>query len=94
MATTRSTSYVIYRHGSNGANQSMTQVMSIGIYTGTGRTAVAREEDACEQAREDHTVYANQWLSAIPATRASIEEYEAAREHQDRQAAARQSHTR
>ena len=78
----RTVEYVVYRHGSNGANQSMTQTMPIGIYSGTGKTATERRHAAQEAAAQEHTVYANQWLDAIPSSRVSAAEQELAWENQ------------
>lgn len=89
MATTKATEYVVYRHGSNGANQPMTQAMPIGFYTGEGSTARERIEDACRKAEAEHTVYANQYLTAKPASRVSAEEQTHAWEHQEAEATQR-----
>ena len=89
MTTTR---YVIYRHGGNAANQSMTQTMPIGIYSGDGATARERRMHACQQAQDEHTVYANQWLGAIPASRVRLYEYESARDYQDTNAGRREQY--
>jgi hypothetical protein len=82
MATIRTTEYVVYRHGSNGANQSMTSVMPIGIYSGTGRTATERRQDAQDKAAREHTVYTNQWLDGVPASRVSADTKDTAWETQ------------
>lgn len=78
----RTTEYVIYRHGSNGANQSMTLVMPIGIYSGTGKNAIERRQDAQEKAAREHTVYNNQWLDGVPSSRVSAAEKDTAWEYQ------------
>lgn len=80
MATT--TEYVIYRHGSNGANQPMTQTMPVGIYSGTGATAAERRQDACNKLLAEQAIYANQWLEAVPAVRVSADEKDNAWEYQ------------
>lgn len=53
-------SWIIYRHGSNAANQHMTQVMPVCIVDGA-ETA----EQAKDRAAESITVYCNQHLSAV-----------------------------
>lgn len=78
----RETEYVVYRVGSNAANQSMTQTMPIGVYTGRGKRAVDRLNDAYDQARAEHAVYANQFLDAIPLARVKAEDTDAAYEYQ------------
>lgn len=78
----KTTEYVIYRHGSNGANQPMTQTMPIGIYDGAGKTAAERRADAIEKAASEQTIYNNQWLDAIPSARVGAEEKDNAWEHQ------------
>lgn len=85
MATMKTVWYVVYRHGSNAANQSMTPSMPIGVYEGVGRTADERHSNAIEQAQEEHTVYANQYLNAQPHNRVSPDDYEGAREYQESQ---------
>lgn len=92
MATTKATDYVIYRYGSNGANQPMTPVMPVGVYTGTGRTADERVASAIEQAQAEHTVYANQYLDARPLVRTSREDQQNAWEHQEAEAALREQY--
>ena len=52
-------SYLIIRHGSNAANQSMTPSAAIAI------VEAATAQEAKEIAAEDHTVYNNQYLEAI-----------------------------
>ena len=88
----KATEYVVYRHGSNAANQSMTQSMPVGIYTGEGTTARERTEDACRKAEAEHTVYANQYLTAKPLARTSSEDQTYAWEHQEAEAALREQH--
>lgn len=82
MAQMTTTDYIVYRYGSNAANQSMTPVMPVGAYSGTGRTAAERRTDAERQAAEEHTVYANQFLSAVPLARCSASDAATAWEHQ------------
>lgn len=55
--------YVIYRHGSNAANQSLCNKAIVGTITAANR------EEACKLMRNKVTVYHNQWLSAIPFSR-------------------------
>jgi len=57
-------SYLVFRHGSNGANQPMTERMALGWFDGhTG-------EEACELARrQGETVYGNQRLTYKLASR-------------------------
>ena len=78
----RETEYVVFRHGSNAANQSMTPVMPVGIYTGRGVYAEDRREDAKRQAAEEVTVYANQYLSTRPYALCRFDVRQAAREEQ------------
>jgi hypothetical protein len=53
------TSYLVYRHGSNAANQSMTPTMAVAIID-------AETEDAArEVARENVNCYANQYLEFV-----------------------------
>lgn len=53
------TSFLIYRHGSNAANQSMTPISAVAIVD-------AETADAAKKiAAENVTVYANQFLSAV-----------------------------
>ncbi len=60
------TKYLVYRHGSNKANQSMQQTMPV-------CEVEARSRDAAKQKAHDAgiTVYNNQWLEARPASRCS-----------------------
>lgn len=59
------TTYIVYRHGSNAANQSRTQVMVVGFEDAPDR------ETAKEQMAQRIEVYNNQHLTAKPASRAS-----------------------
>lgn len=61
----REITYVVRRHGSNGANQPMTPVMALGLVTASNRA------EAEAKASEIHTCYANQQLELVPASRAS-----------------------
>lgn len=66
--------YIVYRHGSNAANQSMTPVMPVGIWE------AASPEEAIQQAAQDVVVYANQYLTARGYRSASHADQEAASE--------------
>lgn len=67
-------SFVIFRHGSNGANQHLCQVMAC-------CTVMARSEaEAKNKARDKVTCYANQYLEAKFATRCKRVDLESARE--------------
>jgi len=64
------TTYIILRHGSNSANQGLTQVAAVGQ-----EDAVSREEAialflADDEYADDRQVYANQHLEAMPWLRA------------------------
>ena len=67
----RTTNYLIYRHGSNSANQSMCNKMAIAIIEATSKDAAMR------QAADDHSVYANQFLSAVAESKANREDWNA-----------------
>lgn len=71
---TRLHEYIVYRHGSNAANQSMCNRAPVAVVNARNAT------EACKLAREsgEFTVYVNQFLSAIPATRVSRENRQAA----------------
>jgi hypothetical protein len=58
------TDYLVYRHGSNAANQGMRDVAPLEIVSAESR------EKACEQMAARTTVYANQHLRAVPVSRA------------------------
>lgn len=53
------TSYLIYRHGSNAANQSMTPVAAVAIVD------AANEDEAIRTAGENLTCYNNQFFEAV-----------------------------
>lgn len=55
--------YVVYRHGSNAANQSLCNKRIVGTVTAGNRG------EACRLMARKVTVYCNQWLSAVPASR-------------------------
>lgn len=58
------TKYLIYRHGSNAANQSRINKMAIDIIE-------AKSQEAAKTiAAGNHTVYNNQFLSAVPESKA------------------------
>lgn len=59
------TNYLIYRHGSNAANQSMTNKLPIAIIEETSK------ENAVAKALKEHTCYANQFLSAVTESKAN-----------------------
>lgn len=60
----RTFTYVVYRNGSNGANQSEHR-LAVGFYDAPNRDA------ACEAALADGiTCYNNQYLDAVPASKA------------------------
>ena len=67
----RTTNYLIYRHGSNSANQSMTNKMAIAIMPAVSKDA------AIWRAGAYHTVYGNQFLSAVPESKANREDWNA-----------------
>jgi hypothetical protein len=62
------TTYAIFRHGSNAANQSMTQRMLVDV----------REATSAERAKQDCGVncYNNQFLSAKPVSKLTASERE------------------
>lgn len=59
------TNYILFRHGSNAANQSMTQTAVVGSIMAKTR------QDAREKGAELVTVYSNQRIEARPASRCS-----------------------
>lgn len=54
--------YLIYRHGSNAANQSMVLKSPVGIFQADSAA------EAIEIAAKERTVYNNQYLSAVEET--------------------------
>jgi hypothetical protein len=74
----RAFDYVVYRVGSNAANQSMTHEMAIAVVSAPSREA------ACQAVRDggEHTVYANQHLHAVPASKAPRADLEHLRERE------------
>lgn len=73
--------YLIYRHGSNAANQSMTPVMAIDIIEAKNL------DSALAIARDKHTVYPNQQLTGVCESRASRRDWNAVVEQQAIEAA-------
>ena len=67
--------YVVFRHGSNTANQTMQEVRPLGTYEASSQT------DACKQAADEHTCYANQLLTAAPISRLSTAKVQEAEEN-------------
>ena len=55
--------YVVYRHGSNAANQGGCNKTIVGTVKAGSR------EEACKRMADEVTVYRNQWLSAVPASK-------------------------
>ena len=55
--------YVVYRHGSNAANQSACNKMIVGTIKASNRG------EACRLMARKVMMYRNQWLSAVPASR-------------------------
>jgi len=68
------TTYMVTRHGSNAANQSMIDRMILGLYEATSKDKV------CTAASKEHTVYSNQFLRATPKSRISQQDWEEAQE--------------
>jgi hypothetical protein len=71
--------YIVYRHGSNAANQSMTPLMPVGIWEADSR------EEAIRRAAMEVVIYANQHLTARAYSRVS---------HAGQQAASEADHAR
>jgi hypothetical protein len=65
MTTKRTFDYIVYRHGSNGANQPMTPRVIVGVFSAPNGPS------ACQQARERCVFYANQHSTCKPLSRAS-----------------------
>lgn len=70
--TKRQTEYLIYRHGSNGANQSLCNKAPVAIIVARSRRE-ALEKVATE--RPDITVYNNQFLTATPQSHANADDW-------------------
>ena len=66
--------YIVYRYGSNAANQPMTGKMCLGIYGSSYRYKEQRHCDVISRACQDHTVYNNQFLGLKPYSRVTREE--------------------
>ena len=64
--------YLVYRVGSNAANQSMTHEMPLAIVDAPNREA------ACQAVQDsgEFTVYANQHLKAVPLSKAKKVDWE------------------
>ena len=63
--------YLVLRHGSNAANQPMRLKKAIDI------VEARNQKEACEIVRGSgkHTIYNNQWLSAVSQYRANREDW-------------------
>lgn len=69
--------YIVKRHGSNGANQSMTQTAVVGSIEAKSK------KDARERFGEENptvTIYNNQYLEFVPISKATQEEIDDANE--------------
>lgn len=66
MNTTR---YLVYRQGSNAANQSLCNKMPVAIVAATSR------QEACRIARQNVTFYANQVSEAVPESKANVTDW-------------------
>lgn len=64
----REYTWVVVRHGSNAANQSMTPRAVVGTVTATNRV------DAYAKAAQKFTAYSNQHIELIPESRANKED--------------------
>lgn len=63
--TMKATRYLVYRHGSNAANQVLCKTMPVAIVTATSK------EEACQITKDNVTFYANQTAEAVPQSKAS-----------------------
>ena len=84
LMTTKTREYLVYRHGSNAANQHLCNKMPVAIVA-----AVSREEACRTESPENPGVYDSAWLaadssvscwanqrfSAIPRSRASVRDW-------------------
>ena len=61
----KSTNYLIYRHGSNRANQELCNKMAVAIVAATSR------QEACRIAQQNVLFYPDQTAEAVPASKAS-----------------------
>jgi hypothetical protein len=73
------TDYLIYRHGSNSANQSLSDKEPVAIVEAPSRTA-AIETEGDEHVRRlaldpSVSVYANQWLEAVPKSKVRVTDW-------------------
>lgn len=64
------TKYLVYRHGSNRANQELCDKMAVAIVAATSR------QEACRIAQENLTFYANQTAEAIPESKANATDWD------------------
>ena len=80
MTTNKPTQFLIYRHGSNRANQSLCERMPVGVISARTRQE-ALENFVTEY--PDVSVYANQYLSAVREADASVTDWNALAEEQD-----------
>jgi len=70
------TNYLIYRHGSNAANQSLTNKLAIDI------VEAHNQSEACEIAATRNDCYVNQFFSAVCESRANKEDWNCVCEEQ------------
>lgn len=63
------TNYLIYRLGSNRANQELCNKMAVAIVAATSR------QEACRIARQNVTFYANQVSEAVPESKANVTDW-------------------
>jgi hypothetical protein len=64
------TNYLIYRHGSNRANQELCNKLPVAIVAATSR------QEACRIARQSVIFYANQTAEAIPESKANATDWD------------------
>ncbi len=70
--------YAIYRYGSNSANQHLCEKMIVAVVEAKNREAAIKKA----KMKTAITVYANQYLSAVPMSRVPKAEREAAYEEE------------
>lgn len=63
------TNYLVYRHGSNRANQELCSKMPVAIVAATS------QQEACRIARQNVVFYANQVAEAVPESKASATDW-------------------
>lgn len=63
------TNYLIYRHGSNRANQELCSRMAVAIVAATS------QQEACRIARQNVVFYANQVAEAVPESKANATDW-------------------